>query len=154
MSSNTPNQVPFLRTQRLFPQEAQPLSVEIDRAYVDIASSVNRRTIGINPTNNYVQTGNILYVNGKEYSGFKRVYTFSATTAITHNVQIVNKTQFLDCYGTYTDGTNSYGLPFSTNVAVAGTITFYLSATQIVFLVGAGAPALTAGRLVLNWFNG
>lgn len=154
MSTNLPNQVPFLRTQRLFPQEAQPLSVEMDRAYVDIASSVNRRTMGITPTINSVQNGNILYIGGNQLNGFRKAFVFTATTAITHNVQIVNKTQFLDCYGTYTDGTNSYGLPFSTNVAVAGTITFYLSATQIVFLVGAGAPALTAGRIVLNWFNG
>lgn len=154
MSTNIPNKTPFLRQQRLFPQEAQELSVEIDRAYTDIANSVNPRIIGINTTNNSTQTGEILYLNGQQYSGFRQVFTFTTTTAITHNIQIVDKTQFVNCYGDYTDGTNSYGLLFGTSIAVAGLISFYLSPTQIVFVLGAGAPALTSGRIVLNWFNG
>lgn len=154
MSSNTSNQVPFLRTQRLFPQEAQALSVEVDRMYVDVANNMNRRILGINTINNPVQTGEILYLNGQQFSGFRQVFTFTGTSSITHNIQIVDKTQFVNCYGDYTDSTNSYGLLFGTSVAVAGLVSFYISATQIVFVIGAGAPALTSGRLVLSWFNG
>lgn len=154
MSFKIINKGAMLREQRLFPLEAQALSVEVDRAYVDLASKTNDRTIGLCAQNGQVVTGNKLVLNGVTYNGYRQLYTFTGTTAINHNISIANPAQFLDCYGTYTDGTNSYGLVYGTSVAVAGIISFYLTSTQIVFAVGAGAPALTTGRIVLNWYNG
>ncbi len=154
MSAPLTLKAPYLRVQRLFPQEAQPLSVEIDRAYVDIASNMNVRKIAMIPTETSIQNGEILFINGQKFSGFTRAYTFTATTAISHQIGIDSVNQFVSCYGTYSDGTNSYGLIYGTSVAIAGVIQFYMSATQILFVVGAGAPALTSGRIVLNWFNG
>lgn len=154
MSDNILNRGAFLREQRLFPQEAQPLSVEVDRSYVEVASKMNDRIIGFYPNDGTALTGEKLVLNGQTYNGFRQVFAFTGTTSITHNIKIYSTTQFLNCFGCYSDGTNTYGLLYGTSVAVAGLISFYITATQIVFVLGAGAPALTSGRLVISWFNG
>ncbi len=59
--------------------------------------------------------------------------------------------QFTRMYGQYTDGTNWYGLIAASNVAIPGQITFHVTPTQIIFVVGAGAPFLTRGNIVLEW---
>ena len=57
-------------------------------------------------------------------------------------------------FGSYTDGTgNVFGLVFGTSVAVAGQIGFYVTASQVVFTTGAGAPALTSGIIVLEFLS-
>jgi hypothetical protein len=61
--------------------------------------------------------------------------------------------QFTKCSGSFTDGTNSYGLFYASSVAIVGQITFYVTATQIIFLVGAGAPTLTSGLIILEWLS-
>ena len=78
---------------------------------------------------------------------------FTATTAIDHNIKGTTPGQFINCFGSYTDATNTYGLIFGTSVAIAGQITFYVTPTQIVFVVGGGAPALTSGIIVLEWLS-
>ena len=143
--------VPFLREQRSFPQESQPLSVEIDRMYTDVAQSVNARTLGIFAVNNSVQTGESWFLSNSRQQAFRQVFTFTTTTSITHGIRVITPNQFTRCFGSYTDGTNSYGLIFGTSVAVAGLITFYVTSTQIVFAVGAGAPAISSGRVVLEF---
>jgi len=51
--------------------------------------------------------------------------------------------------------TNSYGLIFGSNSAttIPGQISFYITATQIIFIVDGAAPALTSGRIVLTWLS-
>ena len=49
MSSNVVNQVPYVRSQREFPREMPQLTEEIDLMYVDMASALNARSIGIYP---------------------------------------------------------------------------------------------------------
>lgn len=150
MSTVLRNRLPFLREQRSFPQESQPLSVEIDRTYTDISQAVNARTLGIFSTGT-IQNGESWFLTDRRQQGFRQVYTFTTTASISHGIQAVVPNQFTRCFGSYTDGTNSYGLIFGTSVAVAGLITFYVTSTQIVFVVGAGAPVLSAGRIVLEW---
>jgi hypothetical protein len=70
---------------------------------------------------------------------------------ILHQIKNVTPGQFTKCSGSYTDGINSFGLFFASSVAIAGQTTFYISPTQIVFLVGAGAPVLTSGLIILEW---
>ena len=147
------NQVPFLRVQRLFPQEAQPLSVEMDRAYTDISNSVNSRTIGIHSSNNPTQNGETWYLNGQRYQGFRQIYAFTSTAAINHNINLSNVFAFTQNYGDFTDGTNWYGLLFGSSTAISGQIGFYLSPTQIVFVTGAGAPTLNKGLITLEWLS-
>lgn len=155
MSTNVINQVAYLRTSRSFPNDdVKQLAIETNKAYIDIANAVNSRTISIFSTNVPAINGESWFlVNNQRQQAFRRVYTFTTTANIPHGITIVEPGQFTRGFGTYTDGTDSFGLTFGTSVAVAGIITFYVTSTNIVFSVGAGAPALTSGKLVLEWLS-
>lgn len=152
--NNVINQMPFLRTSREFPEDLKILTVQVNKSYVDIANAVNSRIIGLFSTNIPSITGESWFlVQNQRQQTFRQVYQFTSTTAITHGINIEDINQFTRCFGSYTDGTNSYGLFFATSVAIAGQITFFITPTQIVFNVGAGAPALTKGRIVIEWLS-
>jgi len=154
MSANVGNQMAYLRTTRQFPQEINQLTLELDKAYLDIANVVNNRIIGMFPTNRPAITGESYYlVSNQKQQTLRQVYTFTSTASINHGITINDPNQFASCFGSYTNGTNSFGLVFGTTVAVAGLISFYITSTQIVFVLGAGAPALTRGRIVLSWLS-
>lgn len=155
----TPNsqisRAPFLRTSRNFPEESQPLAVETNKSYVDIANAVNARVIGLFASGNSTVTGEAWFMNqnkNQKQQSLRQLYEFTTLTPITHNIPSFEEIS-PSCRGSYTDGTNWYGLPFGTSVAVAGLITFYVTSTQIIFNSGAGAPALTSGMIVLEWLS-
>jgi len=151
---NVINQVPYLRTSREFPKEIDQLTLEMDKSYVDTANAVNNRTIGIFPVNRPAINGESWFIQiNQKQQGLRQVYSFTSTTAINHGIQVITPQQFIRCFGSFTDGTNSYGLFFASSVAIAGQITFYLTSTQIVFETGAGAPSLTQGTIVLEWLS-
>lgn len=153
--NNIINQVPYLRTSREFPYEdAKQLSVEVNKSYIDIANAVNNRTISIFPTSRPALTGESWFLTSNQrQQTFRQVYTFTTTASINHGITVLDPNQFTRCFGSYTNGTNSFGLFFASSVAIAGQITFYITSTQIVFLVGAGAPALIAGKITLEWLS-
>jgi hypothetical protein len=154
MSANVVNQVAYLRTSREFPPELEQLCVEVDKAYIDTSNAINNRTISIFPVNKPAINGESWFLTGnKKRQAFRKVFTFTTTANIPHGADVNDFTQFVRCFGTYTDGTNSYGLLYGTNVAVAGLISFYVTSTDIVFVLGAGAPALTSGIIVLEWLS-
>lgn len=154
MSTNITTQVSFLRTTRSFPQEIPQLCVECDKAYVDTANAVNARVIGLYSLNRPSITGESFFLTGNQrQQTLRQVYVFTATTAINHGVSVISTNSFTSCFGEYTDGTNCFGLIFGTSGAIPNQISFYLTATQIVFVVDAGAPALTSGRIILNWLS-
>lgn len=154
MSSNVANQAAYLRTSREFPEEMHQLTVEVNKSYIDIAQAVNNRTISQFPTLRPMITGESWFIRAaRRQQTLRQVYTFTATTAIDHGLTVNEPGQFVRCFGSYTDGTDSFGLIYGTSVAVAGLITFYVTSTQIVFQVGAGAPALTSGIIVLEWLS-
>jgi hypothetical protein len=160
MSSNIMNQVAYLRTSREFPEELHQLTVEINKTYLDIANAVNARVIGIFTINRPVQTGEAWFLTVRRQQSFRQVYTFTTTANINIGFKLTSIAQISPrSYGTFTDGTNWYGLIFSSNVAIAGQISFYVLATgstttdQIAFLTGAVAPAITSGTIVLEWLS-
>lgn len=153
MSSNFVNDVPYLRVSRQFPPEVAQLAIEVNKSYLDIANAVNNRTIGIYSPNRPSVTGESWFLTPQRRQSIRQVYPFSSTSAINHGVDVIDPNQFTLCYGSYTDGTNSYGLVFGTSVSVAGIIQFYLTSTQIIFVSGAGAPSLTNGKIVLEWMS-
>ena len=149
---NIVNQMPFLRTSREFPTDLGLLCDQMQKAYVDTANCVNQRIIGLFPTLRPAITGQSFFLaNNIRRQLLVQVYEFTTTTAIPHNIQDIEPGQFIRCEGSYTDGTNTYGLFFASSVAIAGQITFYITSTQIIFSVGAGAPALTSGKIILQW---
>jgi|SRR5665213_945889 len=147
------NQTPYLRVSRDFSEEIQDLCIDVSKAYIDTANAVNARTIGIYPTNKSVITGNSYYLTSKRQQTSRKVFTFTTTAAITHGIFVSDMSYFINCFGSFTDGVNAYGLFFSSSVAIAGQITFYVTPTQIIFVTGAGAPTLTSGSIVLEFLS-
>jgi hypothetical protein len=152
--TNIVNRMPYLRTSREFPEDLHQISIEMNKSWVDIANAVNERTIGIFPTVFPALTGESWFIdNNRKQQTFRRVYTFTSTASINHGITVIDPNQFTRCWGNYTDGTNSFGIIWATTMAILGQITFDITSTQIVFNVGAGAPALTKGRVTLEWLS-
>ena len=157
MSFNIINKVAYLRTSRDFPKELEDLSLEINKAYIDIANVVNARTIGIFPTNASAITGESWFFNNQRQQSLRQLYNIvivgGVPQPITHNLNLSLISRFTRCFGEFTDGTNWYGLIHGSNVAIAGQISFYITPANIVFLTGGGQPAITNGQVVLEWLS-
>lgn len=152
--NNVVNQVAYLRTSREFPEDLTKLTIEINKSYVDIANIVNNRIIGLFPTNKPAITGESWFITGNQrQQSLRQLYPFTTTTPIPHGLNLNQIDRFTRCFGAFTDGTNWYGLINGSNIAIAGQVSFYVTPTNIVFLVGAGAPALTKGQIVLEWLS-
>jgi hypothetical protein len=153
MSTNITNQVAYLRTSRSFPEDIHELSFEINKTYVDIANTVNSRTIGIFPFNSSAQTGEKWFFTSQGQAGFRQIYSFTSAGNVPHGLQLRSINQFTKCSGSYTDGTNWYGAIFGSNVAISGQISFYITPKNIVILAGAGTPTISKGSIVLEWLS-
>lgn len=155
MSTNIINQTPYLRTSRNFPQEAQPLAVEVNRSYIDIANAVNQRTIGIFPTNVSAITGESWFVlNNQRQQTFRRVYLVTGPGNIAHGLNLANIAAITRIYGTFTDGVNWLPLPWVDVVSATNQINLYVDPTNIIITSGAGAtPTITRGFVILEWLS-
>jgi hypothetical protein len=159
MSSNVINQVSFLRTTREFPEEIHQLCVEASKAYIDTANAVNVRIIGLFSTNQPSITGESWFLNNRKQQTLRQVFTFTTTAAINHNINNgngISTFNFTRCWGSYVDTVNgdANGLIWGTRAGgIPNNISFYVTSTQIVFVVGAGAPALSSGRIILEWLS-
>lgn len=150
----TINQVPYLRTQRNFPNNFPRLTEEIDLAYVDIANAVNSRVIGLFPTSKIAITGESWFItNNRKQQSQRQVFSFTAAGAFNHNIGNALQTVSPNSYGQVTDGTNWFGVIFGSSVAIAGQYSFFVNTTQVTVLAGAGAPAITGGFIVLEWLT-
>lgn len=162
MINSITNQVAFLRTSRLFPEDLKQLSVESNKSYLDVASAVNLRTIGIYPVNTSAITGNSYYLTNQRQQSLRRVYTFGPSTAdINLGFKLNNISQIVQMSGVYKDATLTfYGLIPATSVAIAGQISFYVTengasttSDVIKIVVDAGAPILQSGIIILEWIS-
>ena len=157
MSTNIANQMPYLRTSRNFPDaNSQALAVEINRSYIDIAEKMNDRTIGIYPKNTNGLTGDKWYLTGgnTRQQSLRQIYTFTAAGNIPHNLTWSAVSQISpNSYGSFTDGTNWYGVFYAGSATISGQVSFYVTPTNIVVGAGAGAPSITSGTIVLEWLS-
>ncbi len=153
MSTNVVNSVAYLRTSRDFPEDNHQLRIELNKAYIDTASAVNSRTIGLYPTTRPAITGDEYFITATKQQSLRQVYTFSAVGSIPHNISPASISQFTKSGGEFTDGTNWYGAIFGSNIAIAGQISFYITPTNIVILAGAGAPAIVSGIIIVEWIT-
>lgn len=147
------NQTPYLPSQLDFPSE-QPkqLGIVLDKMYIDIASRINDRTIGIFSVNTPITLGDVYYFAGVQTRQQSQRLMYNVTSTANFNHGIKNLNRRVHFYGDWTDGTgNWYGFISGTPNAIAGQIVISLSTTQIIFTVGAGAPALTLGQIVIEW---
>lgn len=161
MANKIINKGAFLRGQRLFPQEAQPLSVEIDRSYVEMASKINDKTIGFFTTSSSAVTGEKWQIDGKTYNGFRQMYTFETTGNIEHLLQLENILAFTRIYGTFVDSSDPdpdlwiwYPLPYVDATAADNQVSLTVTSTDIVITAGGGSPpAVSSGYVVLEWIS-
>lgn len=154
MSSNIVNQVPFLRTSRNFPQDSQPLAVEINKSYVDIANSVNARVIGIFSENKPSLTGESWFLNSGRQQSFRQIYPFTAAGNIAHGINTSAISRFIRIYGMFTDGTSWYPLPYVDAAAANNQVSVKVTSTNIVITAGGGSPpSITSGVAVLEWLS-
>lgn len=156
MTANFQNTAPFLRTSRLFPDDdPQALSVEVNRSYIQIASCVNARTIGIFTVNVQSASGEFWFLEGgnRRLQGLRQVYIFTAIGSTPHGINVNSVNQFTKCSGSFTDGTNWYGALFGSNTTIAGQVSFYVTPTNIVIQAGVGAPTIVSGSIVLEWIS-
>lgn len=155
------NQNPFLRTTREFPEESYLLSLEVNRSYVDIANAVNSRTISLFPTQRSANTGESWYLdrNFKQQT-LRQVYTFTSSADIPIGFKFSTIDQFSHCYGSFTDGTNFYGVIYGSSVVIAGQLSFFLfntgigTSTDVIRFRSDGAtPTIQKGLIVLEWIS-
>jgi len=155
--NNITNQVAFLRTSREFPNDLYQISVESNKAYVDVANAVNSRTIGLYPANVAAITGNSYFLRNQRQQSLRRVYTFTGADVTAGSIPLgfnLNTiAQFVQLSGVYTNGTSSFGLISGSNVAIAGQISFYITPNMIIFLTGAGAPTVQSGTIIIEWIS-
>ncbi len=144
----------YLRTSREFPEDLRQLTVELNKTYLDIANTVNCRTIGLFPTTRPAINGEEWYINNNQkQQGFRQIYPFTAIGNIPHTLNFNSISMFTKSSGSFTDGTNYYGAIYASNVAIAGQISFYITPTNIVVLSGAGAPTIQSGIIILEWIS-
>lgn len=155
MSTNIVNQVPYLRTTRNFPEEIQPLVVELNRSYVDTAAKINDRVIGIFPTMRPAITGESWFYNAaQKQQTLRQVYTFTAAGNIPHGINLAQIAGFTRIWGTFTNGTNWYTLPWVDTVSATNQVNVLVNATNIVITAGGGTPpSITSGFVVLEWLS-
>jgi len=156
MSSNVVNQVPYLRTSRDFPQEAQPLSQELSKAYIDIANVVNNRIIGLFPTSTPGVTGESWFVGGgnSKQQTLRRVYPFTGSSlTIAHGITTTQISGFVRIWGTFSDNSgNFYPIPYVDPTAANNQINIQITSANIVITAGAGSPpAINSGYIILEW---
>lgn len=151
-TNNTSFQVAFLRKQRLFPEEAQPLSVEVDRAYTDIANATNIRPIGIFPTIRSIQIGEGWYFSSKQQSSFRQIYPFAVAGNIAHGIAWSGVYAISPrSYGSFTDGTNWYGVSYGSSTSIGGQVSFYVTPSNLVIVSDGAAPTIVSGFVDLEW---
>lgn len=150
-------QSPYLRVQRNFPMDnPQALSVEIDRAYTDTAAKVNARIIGTFSVNKPTVTGEQWFYSGstEKQQSLRQIYTFTSAGSIPHglNLTLINKISRI--FGTFTDGTNWYPLPYVDVVSATNQVSVIVTPANIVIAAGAGAPpTITNGTVILEWLS-
>lgn len=155
-NSSIANSGNFLRTTRSFPTDPKELAVELSKSYLDIANQVNSRTIGIFGNRSAIITSESWFLNGQgaKQSTLRNVYTFTAAGSIPHGINTSSITGFTRIYGSFTDGTNFYPLPYVDAIAANNQIQVVITPTNIVITAGGGAPpAVVSGVIVVEWLS-
>ncbi len=152
MTSNIVNRAPYLRTSRSFSEDPRTLSTELNKTYVDIANIVNYKTNSLYALNRDSITGERWFID-TQHQTLRKTFGFTSTGAIVHNIRFTRTLSIVRGFGSYTDGTNNFGLIFGTSGEITNQITFHVTSTQIVFFSSGTAPALTEGLLTIEWLS-
>lgn len=152
--TNNLQTTPYLPRQRNFPNDdVNLLGSTLDKMYIEVAQRVNERTIGLYSTGFQIITGNTFFINKSSQQSLRKIYSFTSTASpIPHGLDFNGIERFVNCYGVGKDAFGQYfGLIFASGTAIPGQISFYLSTTNIVFVLGAVPPTLVTGTITLEW---
>lgn len=151
MTTRIANVTPFLQTTKHYPNTVKDLAYELNKSYIDSAQAINNRTISIFSTISTYLNGERYFINtSDERLGFRQLYSFTTSTTIPHNLNINDILYFTKIYGTFTDGTNWYPLPY-VSTTVTDQIGITIDGTNINLVVGGTAPVPTKGLITLEW---
>jgi hypothetical protein len=155
MSGNVVNASSYLRTSRDFPEDPQALRMELNKSYIDTSNAVNSRTIGLFPTNRPAVNGEEWFLTAFRQQGQRQVYPISvAGGTYPHGIVLSQIYAFTRIYGTATDGTNWYPLPYVDATNATSQIEIYVDPTNIQIIAGGGSPPnITSGIVVLEWIS-
>lgn len=149
---------PFLRTTRDFPEDNQAMRMELIKMYIDMANATNARTVGLFPTNKPAINGEEWFITGQKNQGLRQLYTFKSSdfmagvANIPHGINLANIRGFVRIFGTFTNGTNWYPLPYVDVLSATNQVNVIVDPINIVITIGAGAPpTVTSGFVVLEW---
>lgn len=144
--------MPFLRTSREYPEELRQLTVEVNKSYVEVAYAVNNRTIGIFSLKRQSLTGETWFIESNQKQQIVRqLYTFDSAGSFPHGFNIIDSSGIARLYGSFTDGTNWYPLPYVDTVSVTNQINIIVTPTDIVITAGLGSPpAIVNGYVILE----
>ena len=149
------NQAPFLKTTRTFPEDTKQLLVELSKEHIDIANCVNDRIIGNFAILRPAVTGEgwFLQANRKQQT-LRQVYQFTAAGSIAHGINLSQIAGFTRIWGTFTNGTNYYPLPYVDVSAANNQVNIVINSTNIVITAGGGSPpSISSGIVILEWLS-
>lgn len=158
MTSNNSITTPYLRTSRSFPEDISQLTVEINRTYLDIATAVNSRTIGVFPTNRNVATGETWFIKSRPQQSIRQTYPFGAIAAgasLSISYKIKGFDQFSRIFGTcVTAQPDSRPIPYA-SIGVNSNIDVRIDTANsvIIISVGAASPNVTSGLITIEWLS-
>ena len=128
----------------------------MDISYIDIATKVNARTIGVYASNFAHATGEKWFTSTSPYplQTLREVYNFTAAGNIPHGVNFSTINTFTRIYGVVYDGSKYYPLPYVDTTAVNNQISLAVDGTNIIITAGGGAPpTIVSGIVVLEWMS-
>lgn len=150
------NQMPFLPNSRVFPEDLEQLSFEVNKTYVDTANCVNSRTIGIFTTNKASVNGENWFLTNQKQQALRQVFSFGTVAAgasLSIPYQLNGLSQFCKIYGTCITNTPDYRpLPYASVTANAN-VELKVTPSNIVISVGAASPNVTSGIIILEWLS-
>jgi hypothetical protein len=161
MNTNLLTRTPYLRTSRKFPMEQEKLPIELENAYIEIASAVNFRTIGIFPSNKPIITGESWYTTSARQQTLRKIYSFGAIASGTELDIPLNYTDFTlltkITASVVTNVPDYRPIPFVDPVTatngmeiLVGTVAGIL---QIRIILGATAPPVVSGIAVIEFLS-
>jgi hypothetical protein len=158
---------PYLKVQWLFPNtDLKDMSAQMDKAYIDIASKVNDRVIGIYPERKIVPTGSKWYLNGytRALQTFREVIVFPAMasgTFLNIDTGVPNLISFTSINGVAAldTGTDWRPLPYVDPSLLTTSMTVLVEPNpsggnqSVKVVLGATAPNISAAYVTIEWLS-
>ena len=155
MTFNPTNSLgPFISTSTFFPDDFEEFRVKFLELYRDLSNAVNTREVGIYDLTEFL-TGENWSTPGNpqvKRKTYRKIFFFSdAALTFAHGITGIVLTTHI--YGSGTDGTNFFPIPYVSATAIANQIQVDVTPLNVVITKGGGAPAITDGTIVLEYLK-